>query len=884
MTGNHLPVNPLFTSPPPSRRAVHGAAKLGGYGGMAVAAWLVTAVATGYGVAAADTTGTSAEPSSTSSTTSTTSKTSSDESSTTTTPGGSSESTASKSTSTGTDTTATDTASTSGTTSSSTQVGSGVTVSSSGGAHTGTTEPKSSEPETSGETVEPSEPSTPPASPTKSESKSAHSATVNATTTPTTSVEAVKVVATTTKPTATVAEPHVTPAAQALSVSTASTAVNAEAATAASALLAPTAQLAAPATGVVGFLNNIVTNLLNPFLTPAPNTPDPATPVIWAVLGWVRRNFFNQSPTIAYDPAKTVQTGQTVTGNIGATDAEGDHLTYKVTQAPEHGTLTIDQATGNFTYRPADINYAAAQSDSFSVSVTDGKFNLLGLFNSHGDQADIGLSVLNPTVQRVILNLPNGIGSPANPRYSADGQSIYFAGQPTAGGRSEIYQVNTDGTNVHCVTCGVTTSETGNLAKPVPVDDGSGRVLVLVNVAGQPPRYSMLEDGVNGPQLVSITTPAGGGFAIDPQREMRVSPDGTKVLFTRIVIGPNNLLQALPIVGTLNRTANGYEVTDARVVYLTGEGKQWTPDGKGVVILGGQFDAGNVDDIEVDLATGEVNRVTANLDYDEDMDFSPNEQWIAIGSTRGLNALTPMTRIIRQNFLPVYVGAPVYDDYALPVNVSNQEWVVALEDELKRENGIPLFDTGDGYAARSMPSWNATGDAVTFWESSIADPTQSRLVIADLKYTTSVGPVAADRSTPSSDSWAPSLSTYVATTTPLPATGTYAGVNGGTAVVSEALDPADATRTVRTVTYTNYVNENGEILNGTESADYNASQTAVHYLADVTVTGTHTGYIKADATINAFQQSLTGYITSSVDGDVQSLPDPAAAEEAQQNA
>jgi hypothetical protein len=42
--------------------------------------------------------------------------------------------------------------------------------------------------------------------------------------------------------------------------------------------------------------------------------------------------------------------------------------------------------------------------------------------------------------------------------------------------------------------------------------------------------------------------------------------------------------------------------------------------------------------------------------------------------------------------------------------------------------------------------------------------------------------------------------------------------------------------------------------------------------------------LKADATINAFQQSLTGYITSSVDGDVQSLPDPTAAQQAQQNA
>jgi hypothetical protein len=109
-------------------------------------------------------------------------------------------------------------------------------------------------------------------------------------------------------------------------------------------------------------------------------------------------------------------------------------------------------------------------------------------------------------------------------------------------------------------------------------------------------------------------------------------------------------------------------------------------------------------------------------------------------------------------------------------------------------------------------------------------------------------------------------------------------VGGGTAEVGEAPDPADATRTIRTVVYTNYVNENGEILNGTESADYNAGQSAVHYLADINVTGVHAGYLKADATVNAFAQSLTGYITSSVDGDVQSLPDPAAAEQAQQNA
>lgn len=853
--------NPLFTST--ATQSGQRAAKIGGYGGIALAAWLVASVATGHGVAAADTVKPSEAGSS--STSSAASGSSGEAAGSAQKPPSEPMNTSAGATPTtaaagGDPTSASGTSSPaaapkpSGSASSSNEIAPGVTVSSSGGTHK-PTKVKSSK------------------KAAKAVPKATEAETVSAPKVSTASMSAAAS-ATAKSNTAVTAEP-VTPT---ITVAAATNAL------AAAAVPAATARITSPAAGVTRFLNSVVTHLLNPFLKTAPDAPEPFTPAVWAVLAWVRRNVFNQAPTVAYNPTTTVQTGQTLTGNLGATDAEGDALTYKVTKGPKYGTLNIDQATGSFTYTPADIDYDAAQTDSFSVSVSDGKANLLSLFTPHTARESVQTTVLNPTVQRVILDLPDTIASPANPRYSADGKSIFFAGQPTAGGRSEIYQVNADGTNLNCVSCGVATNETGNLMKPVPVDDGSGRVLVLVQDPGKGPRYSVLEDGVTGRQLIPVTTPPGGGFAIDPQREMRVSPDGTHVLFTRIVLGPNNLVQALPIVGTLVRTANGYEVDDARVVYPTGEGKQWTPDGKGVVILGGAFEAGNVDDIEVDLATGTVNRVTANLDYDEDMDFSPNQQWIAIGSTRGLDALTPMTRIIRPNFLPAYVSAPVYDEYALPINVSNQEWIVALDDELKRENGIPLFDTGDGYAARSMPSWNPTGEAITFWESSITDPTVSRLVIANLKYTTSVGPVAADRSTPSSDSWAPQLSTYVATTTPLPPVGTHAGVGGGTAVVSEAPDPADATRTVRTVVYTNYVNEIGEILNGTESADYNAGQTAVHYLADITVTGAHTGYLKADATVNAFQQSLTGFITSSVDGDVQSLPNPAAAEEAQQNA
>lgn len=935
MSSDRQPVNcvpaPLASSTPasraPSRRTGHTAVKVGGYGGMAVAAWLVAAVATGYGVSAAETDGASADAPSTSSAASpSTGQPSTD--GTSTAAGPSTAGSDGKSTSTGEAESMGGKGAggpkNSGKTSSSIQVAPGVTISSSGGAHSikigsrdikleppakvlhrpsavvpgtgaqseGPEPGASSAPDTVGEAdAELAAPI-----PAKSDSKPTHHSSVNDidtssnTTASTLSNDVSKVSASLGAEDAresvkrlsdTVGESITAATATVFAAHSLRGAPQTPVATAAVAPVKPAAAVEEVGSGVFGFVNGIVTEILNPFLAPAPDSPEPVTPMVWALLAWVRRNAFNQAPTVADDPTTTVQTGQTVTGSIGATDAEGDALTYTITKQPEHGTVTIDQKTGQYTYTPDDIDYDSIQTDSFTVSVTDGKTNLLSLFRPHSATTDIAVSVLNPDVQRVILEMPDGVKNPVNPRYSEDGKSIYFSGTPTAGGRTEIYQISIDGSHVECVTCGVSTGETGNLAKPVPFTDGSGRVLVLVNVEGESPRYSVLETGVNGRELVPVTTPDGGGYIIDRQREMRPSPDGTHVLYTRIVVGQNNALQALPVVGTLTRTENGYEVTDARVVYPTGEGKQWTPDGKGVIILGGQYDAGNVDDIVVNLETGEATRLTANPDYDEDTDLSPNQQWIAIGSTRGLDALTPMTRIERQNFLPVYVGAPVYGMYAQPVNVSNQEWAVEVGDELEGENGIPLFDTGDGWAARSMPSWNPDGTAVTFWESSVDDPTQSRLVIANLRYTTSVGPVAADRSTPNPD-WAPELGSYVAKTTPLPAVGTYSGAKGGTAVVTETTDATG--HTTRKVVYTDYVNEDGMILNGYESADYAASQNEVHYLADVTVTGTHTGSLKADATMNAFQQSLTGYITSDLDGDVQSLPDPDAAEEAQQNA
>jgi len=668
------------------------------------------------------------------------------------------------------------------------------------------------------------------------------------------------------------------------------------------------AAIAAPVIAVASFLNGIVTNLLNPFLAAPPSTPEPFTPMVWAVLGWVRRNVFNEAPTISYDPSTTTQTGQTVTGNIGAVDAEGDPLTYTVTQQPLNGTVTIDQATGNFSYTPNDINYDAAQTDSFTISVTDGKANLLSLLGlPHSAQATIGVSVLSPTAERTIVPLPAGFTNASIPRFAADGQSLLFAATPpgaATGARTEIYHVNVDGTGLSCLTCGIadpTPLRTGttaprNLFKPVPFEDGTGRILMQ---SADPATGSytnvIYESDASGTRLVRVLTPAGkpGVIATDPQREMRISPDGTHVLFSQIQLVPNpsdppGFLTAVPIVGTLTAgvDASGnkvYNITDARVVLAQGEGKQWTHDGKGVIVQGGLYDAGNVDDVEVDLATGNVTRLTGNLDYDEDADLSPNNQWIAIDSGREEDMLTPVSRIVRPPFVPLLIQGSVYTAYAgtsNSQNVTNQPWLIAVQDDLNREDGIPLFANGDGWVARSMPSWNADGTEVAFWEADASDPTgnTSRLVVDKLKYTTSVG-IAADKTTPALSSTLPTLASNTPQQVKLPDPGTYTGAGGGTAVLTQTTD-ATTGHILRTVTYTNYVDDEGMILNGTESTDQSAAQNTIHYIGNIQVTGTHTGSLTGDVTINKLTRVITpttptSQIQSTLDGDTLVLLDPA---------
>ena len=125
-------------------------------------------------------------------------------------------------------------------------------------------------------------------------------------------------------------------------------------------------------TYVTGLVSSVVSAVLSPFAAGAPALPSDPTP--WALLAWVRRELFNESPKVTARPqaqSLNADGDVVVRGNVGATDADGDATTYTVVGRPRNGgTVTVD-ANGDFTYRPMNAMAAVGGTDRFTVVVSD---------------------------------------------------------------------------------------------------------------------------------------------------------------------------------------------------------------------------------------------------------------------------------------------------------------------------------------------------------------------------------------------------------------------------------------------------------------------------------------------------------------------------------
>ena len=127
----------------------------------------------------------------------------------------------------------------------------------------------------------------------------------------------------------------------------------------------------------------IVTNVLNaalaPFLNPTPGQPTPQNPVLWAVLGWVRRQVqdspfgkvvLNRTPRVDVETTQVVDNGDgTFTITPSASDPDGDDLTYTVTASGDgEGTITPGPG-GTYTYTVTDSDWD--ERDTVTITASD---------------------------------------------------------------------------------------------------------------------------------------------------------------------------------------------------------------------------------------------------------------------------------------------------------------------------------------------------------------------------------------------------------------------------------------------------------------------------------------------------------------------------------
>ncbi len=130
----------------------------------------------------------------------------------------------------------------------------------------------------------------------------------------------------------------------------------------------------------------------------------------------------NDAPVAAAGASLATTEDQSVNGVVAAIDADGDALTWSMSVAPQHGWLTLNAATGAYTYTPA-ANYQG--TDAFQVTVSDGQ----GGSSVHNVSVSIGDVNDAPTAAptSTISTSENSAVGGAVTAFDADGDALSYA-------------------------------------------------------------------------------------------------------------------------------------------------------------------------------------------------------------------------------------------------------------------------------------------------------------------------------------------------------------------------------------------------------------------------------------------------------------------------
>lgn len=244
----------------------------------------------------------------------------------------------------------------------------------------------------------------------------------------------------------------------------------------------------------VAIITNVLNAALAPFLSPTPGQPAPQNPILWAVLGWVRRQVqdtpfgkvvLNRTPEISYDSAQDIDIARGVIGFLNPRDEDTDELVYTTEGLDEGASIDFDEENGTFTYvAPSSWNGQGSYEDDFSINVSDADtaphiHGLLGLFSrgGHTETIDVTVVVAGASEDLVVFDPETGRSStvigpvPARPDF--DPRSLVGTKYSTEFGVAEITGYSTDTQQYTVVYTPDANLRLGNYATapaPVPVN------------------------------------------------------------------------------------------------------------------------------------------------------------------------------------------------------------------------------------------------------------------------------------------------------------------------------------------------------------------------------------------------------------------------------
>lgn len=503
------------------------------------------------------------------------------------------------------------------------------------------------------------------------------------------------------------------------------------------------------------------------------------------------------------------------------------------------------------------------------------------------------------------LPVPDGITGMSEPDWLPDGRRLVVVFTSPDQEGDQLGVIRRDGGGLRCLTCGLDPTEiTGpppddrpvGFGKPVAFSDGE-RVLMRLGIQpGQPGAetqnfvYAILECAPSladceQRELVPLLLP-GGGIAQGVQnREGRVSPDGRWFAWTEL-----SATGARMSIGRLVRGDDSYSLSGVRIlnpdVPLDDDSRNWraaspsfefknfSADGRHA-FYSSMYDAENFDTWRVDLKTGERERLTRQIEWDEDVSDSPGDGSLSQYTSRGFGRMVALAQVPR----PPFVDSMLFTwTGRFMLNLENRHcllepWLMPPGGERGRFFGQPVNPDLEGpWDSRTLGAWSPDGTRLAFWESRYGavagddEPTR-RVTIARLASRRPAQHPASRTPTPR---WAPKRADFAGYQSH---TGTFvvAGRESGTATVTLS---GTIFSGAETVTYENYSDDGRTFLDGTESVDEPSILGSADWEADLKVSGRHHGVLKAD--IGFVTGGLaSGTIESRLDGRRRSaLPPP----------